>query len=106
MLHGDSWSNWQPDPDRAFREHDPTREPYASMSKDEILASMLEARGGREFEALREFLLDKCSDEERREDRFLELLLRSGKLTPEEFVYLHEVAVNATRIIPGPTSAE
>jgi hypothetical protein len=102
VFQDDSWSNWQPDPVRAFREHDPTLEPYASMSKDEILARMLIARGGREFEALREFLLDKCSDEERREDRFLDLLMKTRNLSQDEFDYLQEVATNATRIIPLP----
>jgi hypothetical protein len=99
VLEGDSWSNWRPDPDRAFREHDPTLEPYFSMSKEELLACLLQARGGREFETLREFLLDKCSDDERREDRFLELLMSSG-MGHLEFAYLNEVAGNATRITP------
>src|SRR5512135_1764644 len=59
---GDSWSNWDPDPERAFREHDPTLEPYASMSKEELLECMRNAHGGREWEFLREFLLDKCTE--------------------------------------------
>ena len=36
MFENDSWSQWQPDAERAFREHDPRLEPFASMSRAEI----------------------------------------------------------------------
>src|SRR5207248_250498 len=80
MFGSDSWSNWDPDPGRAFREHDPALEPYASMSRDEILKVMLDARGGREWEFLREFLLDKCSPEELQYDHFMALLKVDGSM--------------------------
>src|SRR6185437_4504414 len=37
---GDSWSNWEPDPQRAFRENDPSLEPYALMSREEVIQAM------------------------------------------------------------------
>src|SRR4051794_11392082 len=102
MFDDDNWSNWLPDPGRAFREHDPDREPYASMSRDEILEALLDARGGREWEFLREFLLDRCSEQELHYDRFMALLRVHGELGLDEFCYLSEVAGMATRLIPPP----
>jgi hypothetical protein len=100
VFDGDSWSNWLPDPARASREHDPAREPFASMSRDDILEAMLDARGGREWEFLREFLLDRCSPDELRYDRFVALLRVHGELRRDEIRYLSEVAGKATRLIP------
>jgi hypothetical protein len=102
MSVNDSWSRWKPDAERAFREHDPLREPYASMSRAEILARMRQARGGREWESLREFLIDKCTKEELEYDRFLALLAQEGGLRREELCFLSEVAGMATRLIPSP----
>jgi hypothetical protein len=98
---GDSWSNWDPDPERAFREHDPAREPFASMSRAEILERMRHAKGGREWEFLREFLLDHCTEEERNSDTFLAILKTSMGLDHEEFCLFSEVAGLATRVRPG-----
>ncbi len=97
-IESDSWSNWQPDPQRVFREHDPALEPFASMSKAEILEAMFDARGGQEWELLREFLLDKCDEEERQYDRFT-ALLRGLNGERDEFCYLNEVAGPATRLV-------
>jgi len=101
MFVSDSWSDWQPDPERAFREHDPAREPYASMSRDEILTHMRNAKGGREWEFLREFLVDKCTQEELVYDRFISILRDDGALGSEELSYLGEGAGMATRLIPA-----
>jgi hypothetical protein len=101
IFENDSWSNWHPDPQRAFREHDPSLEPYASMSKDELIEAMLDAKGGQEWEFLREFVLDKCGEEERRYDRFLKILVGEGGPDRELFVSLNEISGMATRLIPA-----
>ena len=64
-----SWFDWQPDPERAFREHDPALEPYATMSKEQLLEAMLDARGPQEWEFLQEFYLDSCAAAELAVDR-------------------------------------
>ena len=101
MFANDSWFNWQPDPERAFREHDSTCEPYASMSRDEILARMRNAKGGREWEFLRVFLIDKSRQEELVYDRFLSILADHGALGSDELAYLGDGAGMATRLIPA-----
>jgi hypothetical protein len=73
-IEGDSWSNWEPDPERAFREHNATLEPYALMSREEILERMQDARGGKEWEFLTEFLLDKFPCDEQQWERIATLL--------------------------------
>ena len=98
---GDSWSNWDPDPERAFREHDPTLEPFASMSKEELLECMRDAHGGREWEFLREFLLDKCAEDEFEVARFLSTLQVYTELGYEEFCLISEAAGQATRLRPS-----
>ena len=65
VFDDDGWLDWEPDPDRASREAIPKLEPFASMTKRQLLARMLEAKGGREWEFLQEYFLDRCSDEER-----------------------------------------
>jgi len=95
---GDSWSNWEPDPQQAFREHDPSLEPYALMSREEVIRAMIAARGGRHWEALREFVLDQCSEDERRYDRFIAILKGDGNPDRELLVVLNEVAGMATRV--------
>jgi hypothetical protein len=106
MFPNDSWFDWQPDPERAFREHDPTAEPHASMSRDEILTRMRDARGGREWEFLREFLIDKCTQEELRYDRFMSILEGHGALGSEELAYLGGESGMATRLLlPSPSSS-
>src|SRR3954447_26911811 len=99
MFDGDSWSNWLPAPLLACREPAPAREPFASMSRDDLLEAMLDAHGGREWEFLREFLLDRCSPDELRYDRFMALLRVHGEMGRDEFCYLSEVAGKATRLI-------
>jgi hypothetical protein len=101
MFEGDSWSNWQPDPRRAYREHDCALEPYASMFRDELLEAMRDARGGLQWEFLREFALDKCAPDELRGDRFLALLMGHGEASLDEFFYPGEAAGMATRLIPA-----
>jgi hypothetical protein len=90
-LHGfvnDSWSDWLPSPPRASREHDPALEPYASMSREQILDAMLDARGGREWEFFREYFLDRCSPDELDCDRLMALLRAYGELGQDEIRYL------------------
>jgi hypothetical protein len=97
----DSWSNWDPNPERAFREHNPTLEPYASMSKEEVLEQLRNATGGREWEFLREFLLDKCTTDELQWDRFLSMLRVYSEIGFAEFCLLSDVAGLATRLRPS-----
>ena len=100
MVKDDSWSDWCPDPGRAARAHDPTLEPYASMSLEGLVAALLDARGGQEWEFLLEFVLDKCGEDDRRLDRFLELLRARGGLAEAELCFLLEVAGLAARFGP------
>ena len=47
---------------RAIEDHDPAREPYASMDREEIAELMnQEELSGYELERLHEHFLDKCS---------------------------------------------
>jgi len=64
MFESDCWLDWEPDPERAAREADPTLEPYASMTRKQILVLMADAKGGREWEFLQEFFLNKCQPDE------------------------------------------
>jgi hypothetical protein len=98
MFKNDGWAQWQPDPETAFREHQSELQPYASMSREEILAAMLNAKGGQEWEFLREYLLDKCSEEELDCDRFQKLLMDCGGLECDELIYLCDQAGMATRL--------
>jgi hypothetical protein len=55
--------DWRPDPERAFEDHDPDLEPYASMTREQVQAEMdLASRSGdhARWEMLQEFFLDKC----------------------------------------------
>jgi hypothetical protein len=96
-IEGDSWSNWIPDPERAYREHDAALEPYALMSREEILECMRDARGGKEWEFLSEFLLDKCARNERRWERITTLLTSYLEFGRQE-VWLAEAGSQATRL--------
>jgi hypothetical protein len=102
MFEYDSWSNWSPDPRRAFEEHDSALEPYASMTREEVFEAMRDARGGLEWEFLLEFALDKCSPEELLYDRFMELLRKSNEPELDGFWYLSDVAGLGTRLISPP----
>jgi hypothetical protein len=99
VFEDDSWFHWQPDPERAFREHDPARVPFAWMSRHDILAHMRTAKGGREWEFYQEFLIDKCTDEERQYDRFLAILLEHGGLGRDELCYAHGCGGVPTRVV-------
>lgn len=61
MFESDCWLDWDPDPERAARDADPKLEPYASMSKAQVLELMTLAKGGREWEFLQEYFLNKCT---------------------------------------------
>ena len=98
MFENDSWFDWEPDPERAFREHDSRLEPFASMPRDEILTCIRNAKGGYEWEFLREFLIDKCTQEELQYDRFMAILRDQAALGSEESAYLGDEAGMATRI--------
>jgi hypothetical protein len=101
-IEGDSWSNWEPDPERSFREHNAALEPYALMSREEILECMRDARGGKEWEFLTEFLLDKCPCNARHWERISSLLTSYLELGRDEVSYV-ETASLATRMRAGET---
>ncbi len=98
---GDSWSGWQPDPERAFRDHDPGLEPYASMSQEDILECMQDARGGREWEFLREFLLDKCAATAQEYARLSPRFRLFTECGLDEYCFLAEVGGPPTRFSGG-----
>ena len=93
-----SWFYWEPDPDRTFREHDPTLEPYASMTKEQLLEAMLDARSGAESAFLQEFYLDRCSPAELAVPRSTFVRRQFGTLDEDLFWMLHGVAGIATRV--------
>ncbi len=64
MFESDGWFDWEPDPHRAAGDADPSLQPYASMTRAEILALMAEAKGGREWEFLQEYFLNTCGPDE------------------------------------------
>ena len=64
MFESDCWLDWDPDPELAAREADPALEPYASMSKEQVLDLMAHAKGGHEWEFLQAYFLSKCTAEE------------------------------------------
>jgi hypothetical protein len=100
-VEGDSWSAWDPDPVRAFRDHNPTLEPFASMSPEELLERMLDARGGREWEFLREYLVDRCDRDRRKYDAYMRELQESMACGLEAFSFVTEVGGLATRLQGG-----
>jgi hypothetical protein len=53
-----------PDPQQAFDEHDPSIEPYASMTRDEVFALMQAVEDPKRWAFLNEFLMDKMSTKE------------------------------------------
>jgi hypothetical protein len=64
MFESDNWLDWEPDAERASREAYAGLQPYASMSKRQIFDLMLRAKGGREWEFLQEYFLNRCSQAE------------------------------------------
>jgi hypothetical protein len=99
--HAVSWLDWAPDPGRTFRAHDPKLEPYASMTKQQILEAMLEARSGAEWDFLQEFYLDKCSKAELAVSRETFLREQFGTLEDDLFWFLFCNAGHATRLAAG-----
>jgi hypothetical protein len=99
-----SWFHWEPDPDRTFREHDAMLEPYASMTKEQLLERMLDARSGPEWDFLQEFYLDKCSEAELAVPRSVFLREQFGALDEDLFWFLSGVAAIATRVPPDASS--
>jgi hypothetical protein len=89
VFANDSWSDWHPDPERALREHDRERVPYAWMSRHHILACMRVAKGGREWEFYQEYLIDRCTPAERDYDHFVAILLEHGVVGREDLFYLY-----------------
>jgi hypothetical protein len=99
-FEGDSWSNWEPDPERAFREHNAALEPYALMTREEILDCMRNARGGKEWEFLWEFFLDKCVHADRGLERTAVILTSYLELGLQELCFVESTGL-ATRIEDG-----
>jgi hypothetical protein len=100
-FHGVSWFDWAPDPSRTFHNHDPQREPFASMTKEQLLKAMLDARSGAEWDFLQEYFLDKCSQAELAVPRETFLHEQFGALEDELLWFLSGVAGCATRVGPG-----
>jgi len=97
---------------RSFEDHDPAEEPYASMTRDQVQALMLEARGA-EWEHLHEFFLDKCSQAELERIQFCNelavwLMEKKGTFGFDQCLFVKEVAAEATQWLfedmppPGP----
>jgi hypothetical protein len=99
VFENDSWSHWLPDPARALREHDPGRVPFALMSRHDILACMRAAKGGLEWEFYQEYLIDRCTPEEREYDRFVAILVEHAGVGWEELSLLHECGGVPLRVV-------
>jgi hypothetical protein len=71
----DDQEDWATGSSRAIDEHDPAREPYASMSRDEI-RELMQAEGlsGYQFEMLNQHLMDKCTVAELEQFSFIDAL--------------------------------
>ena len=93
-----SWLDWEPNPERAFREHDSTLEPFASMTKEQLRDAMIEAGSGPEWDFLQEFFLDKCSLAELAVPRLTFLRQQFGTLGDEVLCFLSGAAGVATRL--------
>jgi hypothetical protein len=97
--------DWRPDPERAFEDHDPDLEPYASMTRDEIVAAMANASEAGDFarwEMLHEFMLDKCSARELEQINFanalgLYLVEKRGAFGAEQLAFISGLAGRTTR---------
>lgn len=98
MFESDSWLDWEPDPERAAREAHPSLEPYASLTRRQILDLMVEAKGGREWEFLQEYFLNTFTPDElavKTED-FIKTQF-GGAFGFEELCYLEGVIESAIR---------
>ena len=63
-------------------------------------------RGGREFEFLLEYLLYKCTEDERECDRFLSILAEYEGLGGEVLYFVSDQVCRATRLVPSSRSFE
>lgn len=89
---------------RVIDDHDPTLEPYASMSREAIVAAMEQAEDLKQWTLLREFFLDKCSEKELEREDFLTsltaYLLESRRAHgPAQVMHVYKVAAEATRAL-------
>ena len=96
-----SWLEWAPDPGRAFREHDSTLEPFASMTKEQLREAMMNAHSGPEWDFLQEFFLDKCSPAELAVPPSTFLQQQFGTLGFDLLCFLSGAAGVATRLPRG-----
>jgi hypothetical protein len=96
-----SWFDWAPNPDRAFRDHNPALEPFASMNKQQLLDAMLDASSGPEWDFLQEFFLDRCTPAELAVSRLTFLRQQFGDVDDDLYWFLSGVAGFATRVSPG-----
>jgi hypothetical protein len=96
-----SWFDWTPDPERASRAHDPGLEPYASMTKEQLLEAMMDARGGSEWDFLQEYYLDRCTEAELAVGRTTFVREQFAPVGEELLGFLSGVAGTATRVAGG-----
>jgi hypothetical protein len=69
------------------------------MSRHDILACMRVAKGGREWEFYQEYLIDKCTADEREYDHFVAILREHAGVDWEELCLLHECGGMPTRLV-------
>jgi hypothetical protein len=100
---------------RIADEHDPSLEPYASMSREQILTLMESAGPGEEHERLNCFFMDKLSVAELEKLNFHHelvawLLDRRGAFGFDQCLFVTQVSAEATRRLfeempaPGPAN--
>lgn len=94
---GDSWLDWEPDPRRASRDAVPGLEPYASLTKRELVDLMSRAEGGREWEFLQQYYLDLCREEELGQGPREFIRTQYGPLTRDEMLFLEDAVGLALR---------
>lgn len=58
----ESWG--EHDPSAAFAAHDPTREPWANMTREQLLEAQAKAQTATEFDMIQEFIFDGMSTKE------------------------------------------
>lgn len=58
----DAWG--EHDPEAAFAAHDPAREPWASMTRDELMAAAEQAKTAAEYDMIQEFIADGMNSKE------------------------------------------
>jgi hypothetical protein len=106
--------DWPSEIERAQGDHDPAREPYASMTREEVF-DLMQAEGlsAYDYERLHQHFLDKCSKADLTRINFTEKLTSWIMDELETFgndqaKYCHEVAIEASNRLflgmpaPGP----